>query len=170
MIYFISGTPASGKSSVAKALMQRFNQGVHIQVDDLRQMVVSGMAHPVPIWTDETTKQFALARKNAVQMALGYAQAGFTVAIDDVFSSKDFATDYAPYLENMASRQVLLLPSLEITLHRNSSRTNKDFLPETLEQVIRYLHHEFSNMNQENWTVIDSSHLSLKQTVENIYD
>ncbi len=47
MIFLISGTPGSGKSSVARALMQRFKQGVHLPVDDLRKMVVSGIAHPV---------------------------------------------------------------------------------------------------------------------------
>ena len=50
-IFLISGTPASGKSSVSLALMRRFARGVHLAVDDLREMVISGIAHPVPEWT-----------------------------------------------------------------------------------------------------------------------
>jgi tRNA uridine 5-carbamoylmethylation protein Kti12 len=57
MIFLLSGMPAVGKSSVSKALMQRFDKGVHIPVDDLRAMVVSGMVHPVPTWTDAAAAQ-----------------------------------------------------------------------------------------------------------------
>ncbi len=170
MIYLISGTPASGKSSVCKALMQRFAKGVHVPVDDLREMVVSGIAHPVPTWTDETTRQFALARENAVQMATNYSRAGFTVAIDDVFSTKDFETDYAPHLERAEFKRILLLPNLEVALQRSSSRTNKNFDPKGLEPAIRYLHNEYTNMDQEGWIVIDSSGLTIEETVSKILD
>jgi chloramphenicol 3-O-phosphotransferase len=165
VIFLISGTPGSGKSSVAKALMQRFQKGVHLPVDDLREMVVSGIAHPVPTWTEETGRQFALARKNAVQMALNYSSAGFSVAIDDVFSTQDFETDYAPYVQSVAVKRILLLPTLEVALRRNAERTHKDFHPETLESVIKYLHAEHSSMNKTGWVVVDSSSFSIAQTV-----
>ena len=48
-IFLLSGTPGAGKSSVATALMQHFEFGLHIPVDDLREWVVSGLADPVPI-------------------------------------------------------------------------------------------------------------------------
>jgi chloramphenicol 3-O-phosphotransferase len=146
--------------------MARFQRGVHIPVDDLRQMVVSGIAHPIPTWTDETARQFALARGNAVSMALRYSDAGFAVAIDDVFSTRDFEMDYAPLLENAEFSRVLLLPSLEVVLHRNASRTYKDFHPEILEDVIRFLHAQYTAMGQQGWLVIDSSALTLEETVD----
>jgi tRNA uridine 5-carbamoylmethylation protein Kti12 len=68
-IFLIMGTPASGKSTVAKALMQRFERGLHIPVDDLRHLVVAGlsdMAFEIP---PETLRQLRLARESASVMA-----------------------------------------------------------------------------------------------------
>ncbi len=165
-IFLISGTPGSGKSSVSRALMERFDRGVHLPVDELREMVVSGIAHPVPQWTEETGRQFKLARGNAAQMALNYANAGFAVAIDDVFSTQDFQADYAPWFADNRPKRVLLLPRLEVALRRNAERTYKDFHPEILEDVIRYLHAEFTAMDGNDWLIVDSSELKVAETVD----
>ena len=112
--------------------MQRFDQSVHLPVDDLREMVVSGIAHPVPEWTPETARQFGLARGNAAIMARRYSSAGFAVAVDDVFSQRDYALDYAVHFADMQPHRLLLLPRLEVTLQRNNERGYKDFHPEIL--------------------------------------
>jgi chloramphenicol 3-O-phosphotransferase len=168
MIFLISGMPAVGKSSVAHALLQRFERGVHLPVDDLRAMVVSGMVHPVPTWTDAAAAQFALARASAVQMALRYSAAGYAVAIDDVLLSYDFDADYAPHFQGQQPQRVLLLPRLEVALQRNASRTNKDFHPDTLVGVITHLHAQYSSMDASGWHVLDSSDMTVEKTVDAI--
>jgi predicted kinase len=97
-IFMITGTPGSGKTSVAVALMRRFPFGLHIPVDDLRELVVSGIAHPVPVWTAETERQFRLARRSAAQSARLYAAAGFAVALDEVISIGDARAQVAEAL------------------------------------------------------------------------
>jgi chloramphenicol 3-O-phosphotransferase len=164
-MFVISGTPGSGKTSVSKALMGRFARGVHVPVDDLREWVVSGIAHPVPTWTQETTRQFALARGNAVRVALAYAEAGFAVAIDDVISAESFHADYAPCFGSLNPHRVVLRPSLEVALHRSATRANKNFDPAVLERVIRFLYTDLEGMEVHGWQVIDSSELSLDETV-----
>ena len=169
-VFLISGTPASGKSSVSLALMQRFVRSVHLPVDNLREMVVSGIAHPVPAWTEETARQFGLARGNAALMARRYSSAGFAVAIDDVCSSRDFHADYEAHFADAQPYRVLLLPRLEVVLRRNSERTHKDFHHETLISVIRYLHAEYTAMDTRNWLVVDSSELTVEETVNLILE
>ncbi|NJK43569.1 MAG: AAA family ATPase [Pleurocapsa sp. SU_196_0] len=169
-IFVISGTPGSGKSSVSRALMERFAFGVHVPVDDLREFVVSGIAHPVPTWTQETTRQFRLARGNAVRMARFYAESGFASAIDDVISAESFAADYAPCFEGVFAHRVLLRPRLEVALERNASRDTKPFETGVLEDVIRFLHADLSVMERHGWHVVDSSDLTLEETVSAVLE
>ena len=82
-IYLIIGPPAVGKSTTSRALAGRFPRSIHIPVDDLRNMVVNGLALPAAEWGDELSRQVALARNAVIAMALAYRQAGFTVVIDD---------------------------------------------------------------------------------------
>jgi chloramphenicol 3-O-phosphotransferase len=165
-IFFVTGTPGSGKSSFARALLQHFEFGLHLPVDDLREFVVSGIAHPIP-FTAETTRQFRLARVAAMQTARLYAIEGFTVVIDDVIFPHDAAQLEHEFLRGFKVHKILLRPNLEVTLSRNFTRENKNFDITILEPVIRDL---FAGMNPEEfqnagWFILDSSKLNLETTV-----
>ncbi len=167
MIFVVSGSPGAGKSSVSRALAQRFPHGVHVPVDDLREMVVSGIAHLDLDWTDETVRQYRLVRENAACIAQNYAREGFVVALDDVIvPPEDPFAALEPY-------SVLLRPSLETLLSRNATRTNKPFDSSFLETTIRRLHAELEAVPAralESWFVLDSSVLTLEETVNRILE
>ncbi len=168
-IFLLTGTPGSGKSSVARALLQRFEFGLHLPVDDLREFVVSGIAHPVPDWTEETGRQFRLARMSATTSAKLYATNGFAVVIDDVISSEDAASIFEPEFAGLEFHKILLLPRLEVALERNRTRTNKGFDTGVLEEPIRGIHAWISTAKfSDDWLRLDSSDLSLEQTVDAI--
>jgi tRNA uridine 5-carbamoylmethylation protein Kti12 len=165
-IFFVSGTPGSGKTSFSRALLAHFEFGLHLPIDDLREFVISGIAHPINP-TIETTRQFRLARVAAMQTAKLYALEGFAIAIDDVLFPNDVTKLEQEFLTDFKVHKILLRPRLEIALFRNASRTNKDFDTAILEPVIRDL---YANMNPEEfhnagWTVFDSSDLNLETTV-----
>lgn len=170
VVYIISGTPGAGKSSVAEALMKRFPKGLHIPMDDLREWVVSGRADPIPTWTSETTRQFALARKSAAHVARVYAEAGFAVAVDDVIFPYEAEALFEEPLVPLPVRKVLLRPNLEAALSRNATRTNKVFDTSVLEGIIRDLDRNLSVglFHRKGWAVIDSSNHTLEETVDAI--
>lgn len=168
-IFILAGTPGAGKSSVAVALLRRSAHGLHIPVDDLREMVVAGIAHPVPEWTDETGRQFGLARRSAAAMARVYAAAGFAVVIDDVLGPAD-AEAFPLEAAEFSVRKVLLRPSLDVALQRSAARTVKSFDAELLVDVIRRLYEtaDPAAYAAHGWQIIDSSELSVEETVDAI--
>ena len=168
--FVISGTPGSGKSSVAVTLMQRFELGLHIPVDDLREWVVSGVAHPVPDVTPETNRQFALARRSAAQLAKIYSDNGFAVAIDDVIDPQNAATLIERPLSPLTVYKVLLRPGLKEALKRNAERTQKAFDTSVLINVIERIYSEqnLEAYQAENWYILDSSDLTVGETVDSV--
>jgi adenylylsulfate kinase-like enzyme len=169
-IFLIMGTPASGKSTVAKALMQRFERGLHIPVDDLRHLVVAGlsdMAFDIP---PETFRQLRLARESASVMARMYSDDGFAVAIDDFWLGENPDEDYNRKISRRITR-VLLLPKLETTLQRLYARNpDEGSFKQILERAIRSLQAGIQGHPKMGWLVIDSSDLSVEQTVDLILE
>jgi chloramphenicol 3-O-phosphotransferase len=171
-IFILSGTPGAGKSTIARLLMHAFDFGIHIPVDEIREWVASGIAHPIPTWTEETERQFRLARWSALQTATIYAEAGFTVALDDVVSETVFQRQYQQLLHGYRIHKVLLSPRVETALERNATRTNKPFDTAPLVKAISRLHEELreNNTEQTGWLVVDSSNLSPEETVAKILE
>lgn len=167
-IVILTGPPAVGKSTVARLLMGRFPQGLEIPVDDLREWVVSGRAEPVE-WTDETTRQFRLAEEAAADVAVRYDDAGFAVVIDHCVGPGTLDDLIKRRFGGRHIARVVLLPSLEETLRRNSARTHKPFTAELLLPAIHGLHSDFSNAALTGWHVLDSTNESPEETAERVF-
>jgi len=169
-IFLITGPPGAGKTSVAVAQLRRFPYGFHLPVDDQREWVVTGIAHPVPRWTPETTRQFLLAREAAAQLAGRYAAAGFAVAIDDVITAREVEEITAPALPGYAFHRILLLPRVSVALRRNRERTNKAFDTRVLNAPVRQIHRALSaqTLAPDAWRVIDNSDLTIEETIDRI--
>ena len=121
-IYFIIGPPAVGKSTTSRALAARFTRSIHIPVDDLRNMVVAGLALPAAEWGVELARQVALARDTAAGMALAYREAGFAVVIDD-FWDPNRLTEYQSLFDRPGVWPVLLWPERAEAHRRNLARS-----------------------------------------------
>lgn len=167
-IYLIMGTPAAGKTTVARALMNRFTHGLHIPVDDVRHMVVSGLADMSFDWSEELGRQLRLAHEASACVAQTYAQAGFAVALDDFWFGDVPDADYAKILGPDLHR-VILRPSRATALIRLAERgKDGDSFKQILAQAIAEVDNELERHPKIGWHVIDSTDLTVDETVDRI--
>ncbi len=170
-IFLIVGPPAVGKSSTSRALAALFPRSLYIPVDDIRMMVVSGLALPAAEWSDELALQVNLARTSAVQMALRYHAAGFAVVIDDFWDANHDA-DYRDLLDQPGVHRVVLYPEQAEAHRRNLARsgdsTAAGYIDEGIRIVYRLMNPTIARLAQEGWMVIDTTALSVEATVERI--
>ena len=162
-IFLVVGAPAVGKSTVSRALAQRFGRSVHIPVDDLRDMVAAGRILPSPDWSPGLVEQIGLARRSAIAMAIRYADAGFAVVLDDFWDPPGLL-EYRELPDNRPLHRVLLRPPREIALERNYGRHGEDpvrsYLDEGIDLVYGLFDAAREQLDREGWLVLDNADLS----------
>ena len=163
-IIIITGTPGSGKTTVADALCAQLEKSAHVPVDFFRKMIKAGYASPHR-WNAEVERQYALARKNAASTAANIARAGFTVVIDDIVHQA-WLQEWKDNLPGFDPLLVLLQPHLDIAQQRNNTRQIW-----TVDQtIIEELHGLFSRHNtaEAGWVIIDNTNQTVGETVTEI--
>jgi predicted kinase len=168
-IFLLAGGPAVGKSTTAAALAARFSKSVHISVDVLRDMVVSGYALPGADWSQDLVEQLIVARKCAVTMALAYHQAGFAVVIDDFWDPNSELAEYTALVHHSDMVRVLLYPSREAARTRNRQRSGPgaahDYIDDGIRLVYQSLDLAVDDMAAQGWWVLDTSAMRVEDVV-----
>jgi guanylate kinase len=163
-VCLITGPAGSGKSSVSKALAEKFERSAVIEVDTLRHMIKGGYVRPWPR-NEEVDLQLSLCVKNACDIASNLLEKGFCVFIEDVVGKK-LLEQYSNFFKDKDFKAFLLMPSVDALLKRFDEREDDaELRARTIE-----LHKSFSEKKDElNCCVIDSSDQTLEETVDEIY-
>ena len=167
-VFVITGQLSAGKSTIARALLDRFEFGYHVDVDGIREMVTKGLASPLA-WTDETSRQFDLAIRASAALARVYADAGFAVAIEGGIDPElaESALTEAGLRDRMIG--LVLHPRLDVALDRNRTRATKSFDTSILEDAMRLIEVDVARDAQRpGWHAIDNSDEAPDATVERI--
>ncbi|WP_194911005.1 AAA family ATPase [Catenulispora rubra] len=84
-VFVVTGIQASGKSTIAQALAERLEPSAHVRGDVFRRMVVNGRAEMGPADPPpEAVRQLRLRHALAASTTDAYADAGFTVVLQDI--------------------------------------------------------------------------------------
>lgn len=161
-IVLIAGSPASGKSTVAKLLAMRAKKGVHIPVDSLRDMVLGGLLHPGPSWSAALVEQLRIARANAMAMAVNYANANFEVFIDDFWDPQSLLSEYESLVNRPDHLRIILHPSKATAMSRNAHRFASDaMMRAAIDQGVHAMYADYETrlpwFAQHGWTVLDNT-------------
>ena len=119
MILILTGPPAAGKNTLGHQIAKRLANGVVIDVDLVRAMVVQ--PHLAPWLGEAGMAQLRLGAKNGCTLVKNFVAAGYNVIILDVLTDETAAI-YRTRLGSLVHQIVLLLPTLEESLRRNQQR------------------------------------------------
>jgi chloramphenicol 3-O-phosphotransferase len=121
-VIVVTGIQAAGKSTVAQALAERLEMSVHLRGDLFRRMVVNGRVDMGPADPPaEAIRQLRLRYALAATVADGYADAGFTVVLQDIILGPDLSETVAR-IRNRPLFVVVLAPSAAAVAERDAAR------------------------------------------------
>jgi diamine N-acetyltransferase len=173
-IFLLVGGPAVGKSSTARALAAQFAKSIHIPVDTVRTLVVSGVVHPGAEWSGDLVEQLALARESVAHMALAYNEAGFIVVIDDFWDPNSQLLDYGLLLSHPQIHKVLLYPTQDAAHARNLARSGpgpaRTYLDDGIRATYAHLRTVVADLETRGWLVLDTTHLGIAETVSSLIE
>lgn len=139
-LYVITGAMAAGKSTVAKALVQRFERSAHVGGDAFLRMIAKGGAVMGPVLDREAIMQLHLRQDIAMDAVRRFVTAGFTTVYQDILIGADFVRVTAA-LADLSPRVVVLDPSVDTLADRDAQRHKTGygdhFPPEVLASALR---------------------------------
>jgi predicted kinase len=134
LLVLFGGPAGGGKSTLAAAWCATRERAVHLQLDQVRDLIVAGRADPQRPGTLQS-EQFELSVAACCALARVFVEAGYDVAVDDVLPPPAFDAHWRPALEGIDWRVVIVIPSLDETLRRAGARDKR--VPE---EIIRRQH------------------------------
>jgi cytidylate kinase len=112
---------ASGKSTVAQLLAERFERSVHVRGDVFRRFVVRGRAEPGVELTEEARSQLLLRYRLAAATSDAYADAGFVAVWQDIVVGP-FLADAVVMVCSRPLYVVVLDPAPDVVAERERGR------------------------------------------------
>lgn len=165
-IFLVTGIQAAGKSTVAQALAERLPKSVHVRGDAFRRMVVNGRVEMGPADPPaEAVRQLRLRHALAARVADGYADAGFTVVLQDIVLGEHL-TEMVGALRTRPCYVVVLAPSVEAVAQREAARGKVAYQPDDtgIAGLDAYLREKTPHLGL--W--LDTSELTVEETVDAI--
>ncbi|TMV49115.1 phosphotransferase [Paenibacillus mesophilus] len=162
-IILVTGIMASGKSTIAQLLSERFEKSVHVRGDLFRRMIVNNRKEMQPDAGNDELEQLRLRYRLAAHTADAYYEAGFIVVVQDVVVGP-MLNEFVSFIRNRPLYVVVLCPNASVVEQREAARAKKGYGAWTVEMLNGLLQNETPRIGM--W--LDSSELTPEETVDEI--
>lgn len=165
-VLILTGSPGSGKTTVAAHLAGRSDRAVHIESDWFFRFIRGGYIEP---WKPESHDQNTTVMRILAHAAAGYADAGYFTIIDGIVIPRWFLQPLHDALE-VAGHQVayaVLRAPLTVCLERVEGRASNSLSDAA---VVERLWHEFADLGPLETHVIDSATRSTEAMAESLLE
>ncbi len=169
-VLLLTGPAGAGKSATARA-WAALQPGyvAHIELDNVRDQIITGFADPRDGWNDEADWQYTIARQNCADMARRYVREGITCVIDDAIFPAWNRVNFDGWrtaLGDVPRMLIALAPLFEEVAARNAQRTGSRLLALDMLRTIYDMMEPWRD--QSDVPLIDTTHLSVEETAQAI--
>ena len=123
MVVF-AGPAGAGKSTLAKAWCATRHRAVHVELDEVRHLIVSGRADPQEPGPLQR-QQHGTSVAACCALVREFVASGYDVAVDDAVDPEGFERYWLPRLWGIEFSVVVVRPSLEAVLERGAGRSKR---------------------------------------------
>ena len=157
-LYIVTGPAGVGKSTISKGIAESSNKSVLIEGDDIYHQVVGGYVSP---WKEGN--HLNTFWKVCINTISTYLEDGFDVVFNYIIDPENLDSLKESF-KDYPVKFVILMVSEDILLKRDKER------PEDCQMKERciVLLNEFKNHNYDKKYIIDTSNISIKDTINTI--
>lgn len=160
MVMF-TGPAGAGKSTLAGAWCATRTLAVHVELDEVRHLIVSGLADPQTAGPQQA-EQYDASVAACCALVREFLARGYDAAVDDAVDPEGFERHWLPRLGGIEHSVVVVRPSLEVVLERGAGRSKR-----VRPDIVREQHAAASRWPAER--TIDTSDLSLEESLDMVH-
>lgn len=159
-LYLITGPAGVGKSTVSKIIAESLNKSALIEGDDIYHFVKGGY---VPAWLEGN--QLDIFWKNSISIIRNFIDDGYDVVFNYIIDK-----DKLEMIKNSFSDIDIIFVVLMVDEETIIKRDKKRPLDCQMGERSLILLNEFKNGNYDDRNILDTSNLSVEDTIKTIQD
>ena len=163
LIVLIVGVPGAGKTTVARALAERFPQSACIEGDLVQHRFTTMGLVPPSQPSPESNRQLELRWQNCADLADNFYDYGFTVVVEHAASDRRWVDQFLARTAPRPVCVIVLAPSAEVSAARDRTRVDKQ-----VSHLFQHMDGQMRrNLSSVGWWV-DTSAMTVGETVDAI--
>lgn len=161
-LIIITGTPGTGKTTTSAFIAREscMEKSVHMHTDDFYHYLSKGAIEP---YLPESNEQNLIVIEAFLEAAKRYARGGYDVIVDGIIGPWFLKPWLNVSKDGYEIHYIILRASKEETLNRAIQRSK--LTPETTIKLINTMWKQFQNIGIYEKNVIDTTYLSIRETV-----